>query len=167
MRTKTPPSLKWLVDKRARLKAEIERDKADAQSARRRAESLDGRWMQLRQDLDAIDRALSLHEICLDPESIRPVRAVDSVRLLPWAHMTRAILGCLRRAKGDWRSTTEIVIYVAQINGLELDASSAARVRLLVRKRLQGLHASGRVARRHGAKANLEGYWSLPRGVAG
>jgi len=67
--SKTPPSLKWLVDKRARLVKRIGKVKQEAEQARGMANSLDRACEALHHDLEALDRVLSLHRYrALAPE---------------------------------------------------------------------------------------------------
>ncbi len=65
MRTKTPSSLKWLVERRARLlgvkKAQLRQAKHSAEEADRRMQAA----AILLDDLRSIDRVLSIHEIAL------------------------------------------------------------------------------------------------------
>lgn len=161
MRTKVPSSLKWLVDKRARLATELDRNKKEARAAALRASTLDAKLSQLKMDLAAIDRALSMHEIRIHPETIAPIRTQRSGRLLPFSHLSRSIVSYLRRANGAWCSTTEIMTFIAEAGKLDVDEEVYPILRLSVRKRLQTLHAAGRVIRRHAAKTSMEGYWAV------
>lgn len=162
METKLPSSLKWLVNRRARLAWEIERTLRDASKAKNRARSLEITFKQLKCDLASIDRVLSMHEIELHPESISDVGTHRQARLMPFSHLTRHTLSCLRKAKGEWCSTTEIMSYVASKGALDVDDEVYGLLRLSVRKRLRTLYAAGKVRRRHAAKSNVEGYWALP-----
>src|SRR5690606_20054749 len=157
--SKTPPSLKWLVDKRARLVKRIGKVKQEAEQARGMANSLDRACEALHHDLEALDRVLSLHEIRVHPETNRPLRTNAAGALFPYNYVTRSILSCLRRANGKWCSTTEIVLFVGS-GGKAAGEVRYADLRLSVRKRLQALCAAGRIARRHTASTNVEGYWA-------
>lgn len=117
---------------------------------------------QMRHDLASIDRVLSMHEIAVHPETIRSVGTHRQARFLPFAHLTRHVLTCLRKANGEWCSTTEVMSYVAAAGELEMDYALGALLRLSVRKRLRALHAAGKVRRRHKARSGVEGYWALP-----
>lgn len=159
MQTRTPSSLKWLVDKRARLVREISRREDEARSVARAMEkSCDA----LRRDLAAIDRVLSLHEIAIDPNSIPPINSQRFGRGLPHNHLTKSIMKCLRLANGAWRSTSDVAIFVASTVDIDCGSLKFAEVRLSTRYRLKNLHAAGRVARRHEGRRNMENYWSLP-----
>lgn len=159
MQTRTPSSLKWLVDKRARLVSEIDRREKEAKLI---ALEMEKSCDALRRDLAAIDRALSLHEIAVDPESIQPIKSQRRIRGLPHSHLTKNIMKCLRLANGAWCSTLEIAIFVASAANLNMDSPLFPELRESTRYRLKNLHAAGRVVRRHEGRRNVENYWSLP-----
>ncbi|MCS3847738.1 hypothetical protein [Xanthomonas campestris] len=161
METRTPPSLKWLVDKRARLAGHISQIQRRAEAARQRAADLECSIEATRRDLEALDRILGLHDICVPPEVIRPIRMSSEGLLLQRGHISRNVLACLRQAAGDWRSTTEVLLFVGS-QGKALDADVRyAELRLRVRKCLQAHCSAGRVVRRNSPSTNVEGYWAL------
>ena len=162
MRTKTPSSLKWLVDRRARLAYDLERDAKEAKASAFRASSLAAKIEVMRGDLAAIDRALSLHEVRVHPESIAPRNTWRVDRLFGHNHLTRNLLLCLRQSQGRWCSTSELMAFVAKRGKVAITPDLYPALRLSVRKRLQNLRAAGRVVRQHGAKTRQEGYWALP-----
>ena len=162
MRTVTPPSLKWLVDRRARLLARAKQLNKQADAGRQRAADCDAEQEQVRRDIAALDRVLSLHEIRIDPEFIQPKKTQEAERLLPWNHLTRNILACLRRANGEWCSTTHIVMFVAEKAKKDIDETTYAILRLSIRSRLRKLRVAGKVIRRHAGNTGYEGYWALP-----
>lgn len=159
MQTRTPSSLKWLVDKRARLVQEITYRESEAKSV---ALDLERHCDSLRRDLAAIDRVLSLHEIVIDPESILPIKSQRGGRGLPHNHLTKSIMKCLRLANGAWCSTSEIALFVASVANMDIESQIFAGLRVSTRYRLKNLHAAGRVVRRHEGRRNIENYWSLP-----
>ncbi|MCD9098218.1 hypothetical protein LU699_11020 [Luteimonas fraxinea] len=161
METRTPSSLKWLVDKRARLAGHISQITKKAAATRQRAADLERSAEATRRDLEALDRILGLHDICVPPEVIRPVRMSNEGLLLQRGHISRNVLACLREAAGDWRSTTEVLLFVAsQSNAVDNDVRYA-ELRLRVRKCLQAHCSAGRVVRRNSPSTNIEGYWAL------
>lgn len=162
MRTVTPPSLKWLVDRRARLLARARQLSTQADHDRQRAAGRDAERAQVLRDIAALDQVLSMHEIQIDPEIIRPKKAQNSERLFPWNHLTRNILACLRQTEGEWCSTTKIVVFVAAKATKQIDETLHGVLRLSIRSRLRKLHAAGRVIRRHARTTHHEGYWALP-----
>lgn len=81
--------------------------------------------------------------------------------LLQRGHISRNVLACLRQAAGDWRSTTEVLLFVgSQVKALDADVRYA-ELRLRVRKCLQAHCSAGRVVRRNSPSTNVEGYWAL------
>src|SRR3989338_6410423 len=105
-RIRTPPSLKWLIDKRARLLGEItkielghqewldrtenrlkgaEEALASARRHLRYEQEIAGKHVQaFKADVQSIDAALGMHEIQINPEIITPIRTQDEVRPLPY-----------------------------------------------------------------------------------
>lgn len=81
--SRIPTSLKWLVDKRARLVKRIGKVQQEADQARGTASSLDRACEALCHDLEALDWVLSLHEIRVHPETIRPLRTNVAGALFP------------------------------------------------------------------------------------
>lgn len=162
MRTVTPPSLKWLVDKRARLLARARQLKKQADENRQRAAIHETEREQVKRDIAALDHVLSMHEISINPDVIQPKLSQANVRLLPWNQLTRSILACLRQAEGGWCSTTQIVAFVATKATKEIDGTMYGVLRLSIRSRLRKLRTAGRVVRRHAGKTGYEGYWALP-----
>lgn len=160
MRTKTPSSLKWLVDRRSRTlgskKAQLRKAKASIDEADRLRQVA----ASLQADLDSIDRVLSMHEVPLDPSMIAP-RKTPQGRLLPYGKVTRGIYACLRKAEGRWCSTTEVLVFVAQRQGLSVCSETYAHARLVVRRRLRALAYAGKIRRRPEPKLHLEAYWAL------
>lgn len=161
METRTPSSLKWLVEKRARLAGHIAQIQRRADAARQRAADLDSSVEATRRDLEALDRILGLHDLCVPPEVIRPVRMSSEGPLLQRGHISRNVLACLRKAAGEWRSTTEVLLFVGS-QGKAVDGNvQYAELRLRVRKCLQAHCSAGRVIRRNSPSTNVEGYWAL------
>lgn len=96
MSTKIPSSLKWLIDKRARLDAEIEK----TQSSNEKAKKLTKELASLKKSLLAIDKALEMHEISVDVNLIKSIKSHYKRIDLPHGELTRCILTCLRKYQG-------------------------------------------------------------------
>src|SRR5947209_5098536 len=78
-----PPSLNWLVQRRARIKGLIE---AIERELARRTKMQD-RLPDLKLDLEALDRTIRLHEIPIDPAMIPTIRFVNTnekIRMKNW-----------------------------------------------------------------------------------
>ncbi len=130
METRTPSSLKWLVDKRARLAGHIAQIKRKAAAARQRAADLESSAEATLRDLEALDRILGLHDICVPPEVIRPVRMTSDGPLLQRGHISRNVLACLRDAAGDCSSRAASIVgwwTVAVQNITRLSSSETGR----------------------------------------
>lgn len=181
---RTPPSLKWLLTRRARLLGELQklekalpqrlmaarkavkRAESTLQAANRRSEveraMTDRMKKAMQSDLAAIDAILRLHEIPIDLEAIAPIRTQEAGRVLHHGAVTRAIFECLSQTDARPASTTEVALYVAMRNGLELDDVELGEFRYKVRQSLKGLCQKGKVDRVHQAKTRIEGRWQLP-----
>lgn len=184
-----PSSLKWLVDKRARLLGEInkvektiplsqiELNKKIAEIELRlvRLKSkLDHLRMQqaqgdnrplyleaLRSDLVAIDRALEQHDIQIDPKLIKPICSQWADRFLPHGEMTRQIYACLKAAYPEPRTTTEVALFVLSAAEVQLNTNELLNFRSRVSQRLGHLVWQKKISRLHEVKTCEEGRWTL------
>ena len=132
---RTPPSLKWLLNKRARLLGDIQRleNTLPERTAKSREKVVQAELqlckakkmlsyeekilaqgvLTLRKDIDAIDTALSMHHIQIDPEIIPSIRSQNSIRATAYGEMTRCIFECLKQCAGRSLPTTEVALFVA------------------------------------------------------
>ncbi len=159
MSTRIPPSLKWLIDKRARLDAEIRKTERSLGKAKELAQELS----DLKETLTAVDRTLGLHDIKIDVNLIEPIHSKYVRIKLPHGELTRSILMCLRLHAGEQPvSTSEIVSFIAARHA-ELEAKPELRVRLTrsVNKRMYPLVKKGIVRRHHPLVTTSYGLWSL------
>ena len=159
MTSRIPSSLKWLIDKRARLDAEIRK----TERSLAKAKDLIAELSQLKANLEAVDLTLALHDIKIDVNLIEPVRS-HYVRVnLPYGELTRSILMCLRlHADEGPVSTSDIVSFIAARNA-DLGAQPERRARLSasVHNRINNLVRQGMIKRHHSPKSNMDGLWSL------
>lgn len=182
-RIRTPPSLKWLIDKRARLLGEITKielgheERLDRAKKRLKVaeEELVGAQRQLhyerdiadkhiqalKADLQSIDRALGLHKIQINPEIIAPIRTQDEVRHLPYGEITRLIFDYLKVTNGEPATTTELAIFIASRENLNLTDREFQLFRRKVLHRLRNLHAEGKLERLQQVKGAIEKKWAL------
>ncbi|WP_221763226.1 hypothetical protein [Methyloradius palustris] len=77
MVNRIPPSLNWLIDKRARLAGDIQR----TNKALLKVQHLVSKLRELETALEAVDRSLQLHEIQVDVENIKPIRSHQTPKL--------------------------------------------------------------------------------------
>lgn len=183
----TPPSLKWLLDRRARIAGEIAKahkrfalqrtELADELSRQRSAVAQIERCLSERLDnyerivssyektLAAIDLVIQQHEVPVDISAIRSVQEHENPAVGSYGQVTRLIMQCLREAAGAPRTTTEVVCYLAarMHNNPALD--DFPRFRYQVRCRMSHLAWEGRLERLHAPKTSLEGRWRLPASV--
>lgn len=146
MTWRTPSSLKWLIVKRARIAGTLLKFEVERAGLIDRLGYLEKRVATLTQQLAALDQTFELHDISLEPTTIRPVQPQMRKRLLPWGHLGRVILGELRKADG-WLSTSEIFAKVVAC-ATEVEHSSYEEVRHAVRRRLGTLAKTGWLERK-------------------
>lgn len=180
---RTPSSLKWLIDKRARLLGEINKLKnshhKNVEDAKKRVvkaemslehakqelahlESTVPRIIEiLHSDLKAVDNTLGLHEIQINPDIIPPIRTQDAERHSSHGGMTRAIFECLKLAGGQSVSTFELTEHVAVVIGLKLTVENYQEFRKKISWRLKGLCSAGKIRRLHQVKGCIVGRWIL------
>ena len=159
MTPKIPSSLKWLIDKRARLDAEIKK----TEKSLIKAQDLITELSTLKESMTAIDHALKLHEIQVQIELIRPVRSHYVRVKLPYGELTRSVLMCLRlRTDSGPVKMSEIVSFVEARNA-DLASEPESRVKLnrIVHNRLKQLCSEGMIQRHHSKQSSSEGLWSL------
>jgi hypothetical protein len=185
---RTPPSLKWLIDKHARLLGELakfdkshldritlaekEVEKAEAALIEARRQLAFEKVIEsdaarsLRADLEAIDRALGLHDIQINPEIIPKIQTQDAKRTLPHGAITRSIYECLKKANGRPVTTTEITMFIAVRYSVTQIDEIFDSLRNAVRSRAKNLRLEGKLERLHPGQGNSESIWKKPGGDA-
>jgi len=179
MSNRIPPSLKWLIDKRARLDGEI----VALEKSIRQFEQLSGKFRKLEQlikrvevliseleesrvNLAAIDRALGLHDIQVEIENIAPIRSGKRKYLeLPHGGIGKMLLTRLKQLKGKATLTDDLAAYIADFaHDLGLETYDKARIRQIVRYRLKGLATAGVIQRGPSRKLGTRFFttWRLP-----
>lgn len=185
---RTPPSLKWLLDKRARLLGEIKRlekgipaareslskDIADAElqlaqlKAQQHRPLVDELVVQAKKaDLAAIDRALQLHTIQVDTQLISPIWPHSAKNKLPYGQTTRFIYRYLKTIYPESASAAEVAEFILSVTELNTDSMDPEQIRLRVRKQMRKLAAEGKLAPVHPKKTHLEGRWRLSQTMPG
>lgn len=171
---RTPPSLKWLIDKRSRLLGEIAKYEGTDQVKKAQAELKHAQYRLtyeksirpkiisvLQSELEAIDIALGLHEVRIDPRIIPETRTYDVARKLPYGNMTRSIFECLKLADGRAMSTTDIAAFVAIKNGIDTSDRGFFDFRESIRCRLKNLQLDGKIERASIGNRALDARWKL------
>ncbi len=160
MSTRVPPSLKWLIDKRARLHGEI----IKTQNSIAKAHQLIDELKKLNETLAAIDKTLELHEIKIDVINIQPIHT-KYVRLdLPHGSITNAILTCLRLytdSNTPIYKTQIVEFLIARHSELDAPETSKAQVSMSVKSALKRLYRNGVIKRHHHPDDTSGGSWSV------
>ncbi|GAC1406724.1 MAG: hypothetical protein NVSMB6_03360 [Burkholderiaceae bacterium] len=158
MANRIPPSLKWLIVKRARLDGEIKKTEAALKRSQRLLEELS----VIKADLAAIDRALGLHDLQVDIDLIQPIRSQYVRTAIPHGEITRSALLCLRLNEGGPVSTDTIANFIStRFADLKATPQDATQFRNSVRHRLKVLARQQIVHRHHPKIGSAIGFWSL------
>ncbi|MDP3607790.1 MAG: hypothetical protein Q8R74_01800 [Methylophilus sp.] len=159
MTNRIPPSLNWLIDKRARISGEIEKTRRSL----KRAQVLIKELEELEVKLKAIDTALDLHDIKIDVNLIKPI-ASNTYRLnIPHGDLTKSILTCIR-LNGTNKPVAKSVIHnfvVARHFDFDADEITHAQVSLSIKRRLNCLYHKGLLLRHHSPNTSEYGLWSF------
>jgi hypothetical protein len=159
MSTRIPSSLKWLIDKRARLDAEIQKTDASLSRAKELLEQLSS----LKENLAAIDRTLALHEIKVDVTLIQPIQSKYIRINLPHGELRRSILMCLQLHEAERPvAMSEIVTFIACRHAdLSVEQEQRTKLNRSVHYTLKNLARQGIIKRHHDPTSSYEGVWSL------
>jgi hypothetical protein len=159
MTNRIPPSLNWLIDKRARISGEIEKTRRSL----KRAQALISELEDLEVKLKAIDTTLDLHDIKIDVNLIKPI-ASNSYRLnIPHGELTKSILTCIRLHGGKNPVAKSIIhnFVVARHFDFDADEIPHEQVSLSIKRRLNCLYHDGLLLRHHSSNTNEYGLWSF------
>lgn len=165
MSTRIPPSLAWLIKKRARLNGKIQK----ASKAIERMHKLETDYAHWQADLAAIDRALAMHEIQVDVECIPSVAPMEK-RILAHGELSRALLKFLRESDGEPLSTNTLTMmlidHCAALKESTPDSIALEltfkRFRSSVHNRLKNLAREKEIVRSPCAHGSRATHWILP-----
>ncbi len=153
-----PSSLKWLVDRRARVAGEIKK----IEQLLARCQKLTNELSQLKGLLASLDETLGLHDIKIDPDNIKPIRSHEVRINLPHGELIRSVLTCLRLNEGSPVSTDDIAAFVAaRYADLNAEPVDFIKLRTSVRYCLKNQCKTGLVRRHHQGKIFKKGWWSI------
>lgn len=153
-----PSSLKWLIDRRARVAGEIEKIESLLSKCQRLADEI----LPLKELLASIDQTLSLHEVSVDISLIPTIKSHDLRLKLPHGELTRGILLCLKLGEGTPTNIDAITAFlVARYTTLDAPLTSPAELRTSVRYRLKNLCKEGLVMRLHSGHRGARAVWIL------
>lgn len=163
---KTPSSLKWLIDKRIRLAGKLIEAEKRSGILHADLELIRGELEEAAHRLQAIDTAMGLHEIQIEPSELQAIRPRRNKPLLPHGQLSRILLRELG-LRNEWVSTAELATVVIDNVAKAGESSDFVYVMHVVRNRLNGMCHQGSVIRR----LQLDGrgytdgispaYWSL------
>lgn len=159
MSIRIPPSLKWLIDKRARISGEINKTRKSLD----KAHELINEMHDLEDTLSAIDMTLALHEIQIDKTLIRPINS-HYIRLkIPHGGINYAVLACLKLYnEGSPVSKSTINNFViAKYYDPDENSIPFKQIARSIHQSLNRLNADGKIIRFHNPKLNEEGLWKL------
>jgi hypothetical protein len=143
MTTRIPHSLSWLVNQRARIDGEINCLKVIIKNY---CLPIEEKIKSLEEDLQALDRTLSLHEIKIRPEIIPPIKG----RRIKLKHgeLSRLIIEAITKSHEGMATDREIRLYVAIESSLILNKNiPAEELRESVKSRIKNLCKDGKLIR--------------------
>ena len=153
-----PSSLKWLIDRRARVAGEIEKIESLLVECRRLADEI----VPLKELLASIDQTLALHEVPIDVSLIPTIRSQDSCVKVPHGELTRSIFLCLKASKGSPMNTESITAFTfARFREFDASITSPTQLQKSVRYRLKNLCRNGLIKRLHRARPGASAVWAL------
>ena len=165
---KTPPALKWLAEKRARilsqlLKAESVLEEQGRRMARLQVAEAKARQKvgRLRDDLSATDQVIRVYDDRLNPSDIAPVNGWQG-RYGSRGALGDHIVEIVRRDAPQWLSTNHIEALVAAELQLTFETPALRKewCNNSFRGRLKKLTRDGVLEHRQGS-TNVSAYWRL------
>lgn len=160
MANRIPPSLKWLIDKRARIAGEIAKTKRSLKTIQVLIKDLE----DLEFKLQSIDATLELHDIKVDVDLIGNIETKHLRLNIPHGELTRSILTCIRiyGENGPVSKVRIVDFIIARHFDGNAEEITHAQIAKSVQIRLKCLHRAGRLNRHHSAITSEFGLWSLP-----
>ncbi len=159
MTNRIPPSLNWLIDKRARIAGEIEKTKHSLKRAQDLIEELE----DLEVKLKAIDTTLELHHIKIDVSLISPIKSKELRLNIPHGELTKSILLCIKLFGENSPVSKATIVDFVIARHFDLNASkiTSVQIGLSVQRRLKSLYHEGYLLRHHSKSTSNFGLWSL------
>jgi hypothetical protein len=145
MTNRIPPSLNWLIDKRARISGEIEKTRRSL----KQAQSLIVELEELETKLKAIDSTLQLHDIQIDISLIKPI-ATNYYRLkIPHGELTKSILTCIKLygELSPVSKSTIVDFVITRHFDFDAEEIEMSRIRDSIHNRLKNLCRDGVIDR--------------------
>lgn len=161
MRTRIPPTLKWLLSTHARARANIKKLEARKLALQGEIGELDAHVATLRLQMSDLERVGTLYDAPFALDVAPDLNSCNPIIPLKRGRMTTLIKRYLARRYPEWTSTTELAVHVW--NHCNATADYPPKIRLLVRYRLKDLAQAGDLERLHSTTGNQEGFWRLQR----
>jgi len=112
--TNTPPALKWLAEKRARIAN-------DTLQTGRMLEELGARHIRLKSQLSALDETIRLYDAAIDPTAIAPVNGWQG-RYGKRGVLRDALIDILSECAPDWVGSLSIEMLLIARFGISFDS---------------------------------------------
>jgi len=159
MANRIPPSLSWLIEKRARVDGEMKKTQQALNKVTRLLKKLEAAEDRLK----ALDAVIAEHPLTQEPKRAGPFNIEHHRRLpLPKGEMTRCILDCLGEAKGQPVKRAELHAFIfARYPQFDTTDYYRRWIKEVVKDRLKTLIYRNVVQRHHDRRTRQPGIWSL------
>ena len=159
MTSRIPPSLSWLIDKRARIDGEMQK----TQKSLERVTKLLRKLEAAEKRLEALDALIAAHPLTQEPKRAGPYSVEHHRQLpLPYGEMTRCILECLGSAEGRPVSRSEMLAFIfARYPQFDTTDYYRRWIWEVVRDRLKRLIDREIIQRHHDRRTHMLGTWSM------
>lgn len=166
MNTRTPSSLYWLINKQKRLRgrlAQLNEDSIalDVQSHRLRSEI-----ESIETKLAALDTAMSLHDIAIDPLQLATIRPRRHDAVTEFGDMTRIVYRVIAGSPGGTAATPQILAALISYLDANKYAYDLSHVKKRLRKRLYNMARDGQIIRHQPMGPYAFREWRLPEAKA-
>lgn len=159
MANRIPPSLNWLIDKRARVAGEIAKCKRSLKDAKTLLKDIE----DLQIKLEAIDTTLDLHDIKVDISLITPIESKDLRISIPYGQMRKSILTCIRLYQENGPVSRDLIERFLINRHVDFQGDKVDRLKFkrIVHNALKNLYHSGYLVRHHSPQTSSVGLWTL------
>lgn len=161
MTNKIPPSLNWLIDKRARVAGEIAKTKRSLKEAKTLIKDLE----ELEIKLSAIDTTLDLHDIKVDVNLIVPIESHEIRVNIPHGELSKSILTCIRLYQVNGPVPKPIIENFVITRHFDFDGEKVigGDIKRIIHNGLTNLYHKGYLIKHHDPKSNNFSLWTLSK----
>jgi len=159
MSNRIPPSLNWLIDKRARISGEIEKTRRSL----KQAQSLIVELEDLETKLKAIDTTLQLHDIQVDIGLIKPITSNYYRLKIPHGELTKSILTCIKLygASSPVSKSTIVDFVIARHFDYDAEETAKSQIKNSIHNRLKNLCRDGVIERYNSPDYTRRILWNI------